>query len=198
MKQSSGGSSSRQKGVWMGIHTNQTGPFWYDSFSPPCITTHVSTSYNWGPNPSLHVVYKYQIHSEPDWAHVAENWKSEIPLIESRFFFIQFPMAVISRKRLELAARKLRSRSSCRVPHGYVPMYVGEEHKLYEVPVECLSSVMLQALLIQFEEEIPANGPIALSCSLQMFEWVMGVAMAEKTGHELWRILVNIADLGLR
>ncbi|RVW40988.1 hypothetical protein CK203_076959 [Vitis vinifera] len=82
-------------------------------------------------------------------------------------------MAVISRKRLELAARKLRSRSSCRVPHGYVPMYVGEEHKLYEVPVECLSSVMLQALLIQFEEEIPANGPIALSCSLQMFEWVM-------------------------
>lgn len=91
-------------------------------------------------------------------------------------------MAMISRKKLELVAKKLRSsRSNCKVPHGCVPIYVGEEHKLYEVPVECLSSVMLQALLIQFEEEIPANGPIALPCSLQMFEWVIGLAKAQNT-----------------
>ena len=94
-------------------------------------------------------------------------------------------MAMISRKRLELVAKKMRSssswsRSNFRVPHGCVPIYVGEEHKLYEVPVECLSSVMLQALLIQFQEEIPANGPLSLPCSPQMFDWVIGLAKSDQ------------------
>ncbi|KAI4373932.1 hypothetical protein MLD38_011989 [Melastoma candidum] len=55
-----------------------------------------------------------------------------------------------------------------------VPFCVGEEEKLYGVPVEYLSSIWMKALLSRYEEEIqPAEGPVRLSCTEEMFDAVL-------------------------
>ncbi|XP_062167137.1 auxin-responsive protein SAUR19-like [Alnus glutinosa] len=69
------------------------------------------------------------------------------------------------------------------VPSGFLlSVDVDEERRRYMVPITYLSSTMFQALLNQFEEEILAQrkGPITLSCSTQMFEWVRDLVAAEK------------------
>lgn len=66
------------------------------------------------------------------------------------------------------------------VPSGFFPIYVGEEHRKYVIPVKCLSSIRLQALLNQFKEDIVASEePITLPCSPKMFEAVLSLAKAE-------------------
>ncbi|KAK1370958.1 hypothetical protein POM88_037050 [Heracleum sosnowskyi] len=62
------------------------------------------------------------------------------------------------------------------VPSGCFPIYVGEEHRRYVIPVKRLSSTRLQALLDQFKEEIAdSEDPITLPCSPVMFEHVLGL-----------------------
>ena len=68
------------------------------------------------------------------------------------------------------------------VPSGCFPIYVGEEHKRYAIPVKRLSSTRLQALLDQFKDEIAdSEEPITLPCSPVMFEHVLGLPKHEKT-----------------
>ncbi|PON94429.1 Small auxin-up RNA [Trema orientale] len=61
------------------------------------------------------------------------------------------------------------------VPEGFFPIYVGEEHKRYVVPLTFLSARIFQALLNQFTEEIRAVGdkPITVPCSAEMFESIL-------------------------
>ena len=60
-----------------------------------------------------------------------------------------------------------------KVPRGYFPIYVGEKRERCIIPIKYLGSIMLQALLNQFEDENQTSGqPIRLSCSREMFEWV--------------------------
>lgn len=68
------------------------------------------------------------------------------------------------------------------VPSGCFPIYVGEEHRRYVIPVKRLSSTRLQALLDQFKEEIAdSEDPITLPCSPVMFEHVLGLPKHENT-----------------
>lgn len=68
------------------------------------------------------------------------------------------------------------------VPSGCFPIYVGEEHRRYVIPVKRLSSTRLQALLDQFREEIvDSEEPITLPCSPVMFEHALGLPKHEKT-----------------
>ena len=66
------------------------------------------------------------------------------------------------------------------VPRGYFPVYVGEEHKKYVIPISCLSSTRFQALLNEFESEIEASKPITLPCSTMVFETELNLVKTEK------------------
>ncbi|GLT55320.1 hypothetical protein SLA2020_284540 [Shorea laevis] len=68
------------------------------------------------------------------------------------------------------------------VASGFLPLDVDEDRKRYLVPITYLSSTIFQALLNQFKDEIlvQEKGPITLSCSTQMFEWVRDLVAAEK------------------
>ncbi|KAF8402501.1 hypothetical protein HHK36_010586 [Tetracentron sinense] len=104
-----------------------------------------------------------------------------------------FPIRVVGRrlgslmKKLHLKKRKecvrMEKSKHSRVPEGSLPIYVGEERMKFVVPLKCLSSTMFQALLNQFEDEIDAKveGPIAIPCSTQMFQWVLDLAKAEES-----------------
>ncbi|KAL3509425.1 hypothetical protein ACH5RR_028831 [Cinchona calisaya] len=71
------------------------------------------------------------------------------------------------------------------VPKGFIPVYVGEEHKKYVIPLSYLSSTMFKALLTQTSEanRSPMNS-INLACSVGMFEAVLDIARAEESSHE--------------
>jgi hypothetical protein len=61
------------------------------------------------------------------------------------------------------------------VPKGHVPMYVGKEEKLYEVPVRFLSFRSFQDLLARSQPvvddlDIKNDGPIVLTCSTDVFD----------------------------
>lgn len=66
-------------------------------------------------------------------------------------------------------------------PGGFVPVYVGEEHRRYEVPLKCLNSFRFQAFLNQHEEDILASRdePITLLCSTHVFETILALAKAD-------------------
>ena len=58
-----------------------------------------------------------------------------------------------------------------KVPRGCLPVYVGEKRERCIIPIKYLNSIMLQALLNQFEDENQTSGqPITLSCSREMFK----------------------------
>ncbi|XVF84381.1 hypothetical protein PTKIN_Ptkin17bG0032200 [Pterospermum kingtungense] len=54
---------------------------------------------------------------------------------------------------------------------GYVAIYIGEEAKRYEVPIECLSHPTFKKLLMhsqgQDDLDTKIDGPIVISCSLE-------------------------------
>lgn len=61
---------------------------------------------------------------------------------------------------------------------GYLPIYVGEERRKYVIPIESLSSTMMQALLNQFQDQIDRTGEaITLPCSVMMFEAVLRLSI---------------------
>lgn len=57
---------------------------------------------------------------------------------------------------------------------GFVPIYVGEEGKKYEVPVKYLSTPAFQELITRFldddQVEPKINGPIVLVCRIESFD----------------------------
>jgi hypothetical protein len=77
---------------------------------------------------------------------------------------------------------KAEKAKAVRVPKGHVPVYVGKEEKLYEVPVKYLSLQSFQALLAQSqpanELDIKNDGPIVLTCSTDVFDRLLMEAKA--------------------
>ncbi|KAL3532042.1 hypothetical protein ACH5RR_005563 [Cinchona calisaya] len=65
------------------------------------------------------------------------------------------------------------------VPRGCFPVYVGLERRRYVLSVSSLSSIILQALLNAYEDEIQAMESITLPCSTLMFEAILALAKDE-------------------
>ena len=68
-------------------------------------------------------------------------------------------------------SRESRDQNSS-LPYGFIPVYV--------IPLSYLSSLLRQCQ----EENKLSLQPINLSCSVQMFEAVLDVVTAEKSGHD--------------
>ncbi|KAJ4708768.1 SAUR-like auxin-responsive protein family [Melia azedarach] len=59
---------------------------------------------------------------------------------------------------------------------GCVPMYVGEEHKRYDVPLKYLSLPEFKELMEQSENgdfDFKINGPINLGCTSEAFDQLL-------------------------
>jgi hypothetical protein len=80
---------------------------------------------------------------------------------------------------------KAKKAKAVRVPKGHVSMYVGKEEKLYEVPVKFLLLQSFQELLEHYSQsvvddlDIENGGPIVLTCSTDVFDWLLREANAK-------------------
>lgn len=77
---------------------------------------------------------------------------------------------------------QLLSISKARKPKkGHFVVYVGEQHKRYVIPLKCLSSIVFQQLLDQFQDQIHSaqDGKIILPCSTPFFEWVLHLSFGQ-------------------
>ncbi|KAH7578348.1 hypothetical protein ACOSP7_000411 [Xanthoceras sorbifolium] len=67
-----------------------------------------------------------------------------------------------------------------RVPRGCVAMYVGEERKRYQVPVNYLSLPKFQQLIESSLHgdafDVKVDGPITLACPTQTFDQLLKIA----------------------
>jgi len=77
-------------------------------------------------------------------------------------------------------------REAGEVPKGHVPMYVGKEEKLYEVPVKFLSLRSFQELMYQYHSQpvvddldFKNDGRIVLVCSTDVFDRLLSEANAK-------------------
>ena len=82
------------------------------------------------------------------------------------------------RKRTRKEEKSAQStKDPAKVPEGFFPIYVGEQQKLYVVPIAFLSFRMFQALLNQFKEQNKAAAAghklIVVPCSIMMFESIL-------------------------
>nr|XP_048319543.1 indole-3-acetic acid-induced protein ARG7-like [Ziziphus jujuba var. spinosa] len=61
------------------------------------------------------------------------------------------------------------------VPTGYFPVYVGDDEKVYVIPIKILSETLFKALLNQFKDENTTlvNKPITIGCTSQFFEEIL-------------------------
>lgn len=76
---------------------------------------------------------------------------------------------------------KAEKAKGVQVPKGYVPVYVGKEEKMYEVPVKYLSLRSFQEVLAQSlpnELDNKNDGPIVLACTTEVFDRLLREAKA--------------------
>ncbi|KAJ9184924.1 hypothetical protein P3X46_004609 [Hevea brasiliensis] len=88
-------------------------------------------------------------------------------------------------KTIKSSSYKLLSKSTdvkAKTPHvrrGHIPMYVGDEGKRYQVPVENLRFPGLQELIKQsLDDDLDSkiDGPIVLACTTDEFDQILKLA----------------------
>lgn len=81
-----------------------------------------------------------------------------------------------------------RSEIIAPTPRGYIPMYVGEECKRYDVPVEYLKFTKLREMMLQSQEygflDFKIDGPITLPCTTDTFDQFLNQAKTRSIKSE--------------
>lgn len=127
----------------------------------------------------IHPKNPYERLGKAEKAKAVRVSKGHVP-IKSLFKFLDG----IHHKNYERLGKAKKAKAVRVSNSGHVPMYVGKEEKLYEVPVKFLSLRSFQELLehsqtVVDDLDIKNDGPIVLTCSTDVFDRLLREANAK-------------------